>query len=69
MTDHPGERPLDASGEHRQDEQAELITNTDNGPTDDDEEAVLSELYGAPDTDGVYGPHGDDQEEETGGNR
>lgn len=59
----PSERPLDASGEHRQDEQAELITNTDNGPTDDDEEQVLAELYGPPDADGIYGPHGEEADQ------
>ena len=49
-----GERPLDPSGEHRQDEQAELVVETGNEATEADEEAVLADLYGTPDDDGVY---------------
>lgn len=38
--------------------QAELARETVNPPTEEDEEAVLRELYGAADADGVYGPRG-----------
>ncbi len=38
--------------------EAELVANgvdvRDWGPTESDEEAVLRELYGDPDTDGIY---------------
>ncbi len=33
---------------------AERVDLRDWGPTEDDEEAVLRELYGAPDEDGIY---------------
>lgn len=58
-----GERPLDPSDEHRQNEQAELITDTGNEPTESDEEAVLTELFGTPDEDGVYRGVGPDDGE------
>lgn len=59
-----GERPIGVPDqEHDQADQAELITDTGNEVTASDEEAVLAELYGAPDSDGVYrGVCADDRE-------
>lgn len=52
-------------GDEDQD-QAALVRDTGNGPTEEDELEVLEELYGPPDADGVYGPRGDDVDEEGG---
>lgn len=54
MTEDAGERPIDASDEHRQDEQALMVFDTGNYATEPNEEQVLRDLYGAPDDDGVY---------------
>ncbi|MEO3860854.1 hypothetical protein [Acrocarpospora sp. B8E8] len=35
------------------------VDTWDWGPTEDDEEAVLAELYGPPDADGIYRGGGD----------
>lgn len=37
------------------DEQARHIRPTGNGPTVENEEALLAEEFGAPNTDGIYG--------------
>ncbi|MFD0772656.1 hypothetical protein ACFQZ2_01825 [Streptomonospora algeriensis] len=48
--------------ETKQDEQAALIRRTDNGPTEENEEALLAEEFGEPDAAGLYGaPAGDEE--------
>lgn len=37
------------------DYQCDQIRSTDNGPTVEDEEILLREMFGDPDDDGVYG--------------
>lgn len=54
MTRDAGERPLGALDDHPQQEQALLVYDTGNHASDPDEEAILRELYGTPDEDGVY---------------
>lgn len=43
------ERPLDGGNEQ--------IKRTGNGPMEDGEEAILRDVFGAPDPDGVYAPY------------
>lgn len=50
----------DAMSDPEQIGQATLLRETGNGPTEDDEEQVLEELYGPADADGVYGPRDGD---------
>lgn len=63
MPHDAGQRPLEESGEYRQDEQADHIVDTGNQATEPDEETVLAELYGACDEDGVYRGVGPDDGE------
>lgn len=53
-------RPLEDNP--TQERQAELLTDTGNGPTVDNEEQLLAEAFGAPDDRGVYGAPAQDAE-------
>jgi len=49
-----GEQARPVEGRPDQIEQARLITRTGNGPTVDDEQQLLADRFGDPDTTGVY---------------
>ncbi|GGX01841.1 hypothetical protein [Streptomyces chryseus] len=59
-------RPVE--GEPDQEQQAQLIRPTGNGPTVDDEQQLLAARFGDPDMSGVYrgsdAPADDDQDDE-----